>query len=1498
MSDSVGPIARIGLTAAGAYFGGPIGAYIGSTVGGLLFPAGQDVQGPRLDDLRMQTSAIGAPVPIVYGTYPVTGNVFWATELREESSSQSAGKGGGPEQTTYSYYATFAVGLCEGPIVGVRRIWANQELVYDARPKSDAESADEYAERAAATASFGEYVTVYYGTEVQDPDPTIEAEEGAGTVPGFRGLAYLLFADLPVDRYGSRIPALQVEVVTAGSTEPAEEEYSNEVLYPWIKEAVIDVENCRNDHEYSAIDAKEWGSKEDAIQNTVDDEISGVDSSNFQFLLGWSLDGQELSRVYLPNAGEKEELFLHHNRFGSHNLKAFYGSLSWTNIDSSCDAFYTNDLPADGERFWWSYELEGEESTSVLNGSWRVTPGADYNGDGDIVFGSCTEYPFEGGFYPVISYSPDGELFVRRVPRAPDNPCDPRCDDPLPLIDGGRFCVIADSLFANTGWARDESRTYKVLARYAAQGGEVVRYPLNPARPEGHSAYDDQAFWESAYAAAVEAGDLPPGMSYRADGDGDIDTYPRIQSFGYTRTPYADPLAAESVPLSDIVSDLCDRANLAHYDVSDLESVEVHGFAVGRVMSARDAIRPLRQYGLFDGGEIDGELVFVRRGGGSVATLTANDLGAYESGTTRPPSVRVERTQDVELPRRLRVRYRSVNRDYEESEQAAGRLTTDAVQVQDVEVVVAMTDDEAAQLAEILLYEAWTGRNVYRTALAIPQLALSPTDPITLPVDGVQERARIINSDYRVPGIIDVELVRDDDGAYVSYAVGETGGIRYPTLGVAGPTEAVLMNLPALTDDDDRPGYFVAMRGLLPRWGGAVLLRSADGGASYTTVATSNQAATMGSATNALGDSLTTVWDRGNTLNVALDNGELEGITEDAVIAGGNVAALEVRDGSGNTIGWEVLQFADATQQGDGSWDLTDLLRGRRGTEWAVDQHQAGDRFVLLTGGGIARVALDLSGVGEERRHKPVTTGQDAQGAEELQFAGQGVALRPYAPVHIGAREVSGDLYLHWIRRTRLGGEWQDGMDVPLSELDERYEVDIVVGGAVVRTLPAMTTEVLYDSSALIADFGIVPEQIVCRVCQISDAVGRGYVAEATVDIPASVAASSGGGDDDDVVQPSTDSAQVDFTGTFHTSDSFDITVVRSGARARLTVDATGHAALSDLADDFASQVAAEFPDLAVTRPVPTAVKMTVTTGTIFVVHDRNSVLHSTLSMARMKQVPMPVTVGVRQQVSIDLYRVQSGILTESPEFGAEYRRTGSGRVRLPFYGLTYAAEKAQGGLEVEKGLSWSTPEAPSTEYTYAISGLVAAVNESDAFADYGLQGQGLQQGPAEARPKARLRVDSNYRIQPDIFSTTTETGNSHPSGHEPFIAEVVAGVPDLPSGAKQLVVVRFSASASPTDPLQSGMRFTVTLDGVDYTADIGPGDITSALYFSDAYDALKTLIEASGDYDVTLITGTNSSVSPTQYTQGIEIERNVVNTPFTYDAYASYGARVRVTIN
>ena len=208
-------MATLVLGAAGAAIGGSIGGailgisaatiggFIGSTIGSVvdswiissLAPT-QRIEGARMDNLRITSATEGAVIPRLYGRMRIGGNIIWATDFREETktTTQGGGKGGGGggkvKTTEYFYYASFAVALCEGPITGIGRIWADGKLL----------------DTAGITWRW------YPGDESQAADPFITAKMGAANTPAYRGTAYVVFEDLPLGNYGNRIPQMSFEV--------------------------------------------------------------------------------------------------------------------------------------------------------------------------------------------------------------------------------------------------------------------------------------------------------------------------------------------------------------------------------------------------------------------------------------------------------------------------------------------------------------------------------------------------------------------------------------------------------------------------------------------------------------------------------------------------------------------------------------------------------------------------------------------------------------------------------------------------------------------------------------------------------------------------------------------------------------------------------------------------------------------------------------------------------------------------------------------------------------------------------------------------------------------------------------------------------------------------------------------------------------------------------------------------------------------------------------
>ena len=218
-------MATVLLSAAGAALGGSVGgsllglsmaavgrfagAVIGRSIDQRLLGEGSDmVETGKVSRLRLTGAGEGDAIGQVFGRMRVSGQVIWSSEFLETVSVSGGGGKGAPSQpktAQYSYSVSLAIALCEGEITRIGRIWADGVEV----------ARDDLTLR------------VYTGTRDQMPDPKIEAVEGAGSVPAYRGTAYVVIEDLDLSPYGSRVPQFTFEV-----TRPAQDGAPGAALDP------------------------------------------------------------------------------------------------------------------------------------------------------------------------------------------------------------------------------------------------------------------------------------------------------------------------------------------------------------------------------------------------------------------------------------------------------------------------------------------------------------------------------------------------------------------------------------------------------------------------------------------------------------------------------------------------------------------------------------------------------------------------------------------------------------------------------------------------------------------------------------------------------------------------------------------------------------------------------------------------------------------------------------------------------------------------------------------------------------------------------------------------------------------------------------------------------------------------------------------------------------------------------------------------------------------
>jgi len=371
-------------------------------------------------------------------------------------------------------------------------------------------------------------------------------------------------------------------------------------------------------------------------------------------------------------------------------------------------------------------------------------------------------------------------------------------------------------------------------------------------------------------------------------------------------------------------------------------------------------------------------------------------------------------------------------------------------------------------------------------------------------------------------GIVEFDLVREDlsiyDGLGESPLLGAdlSGGAEAPPEDDGnssdnsrpGSTRLMLLDIPQLMAEHSTPGFYAAASGASDGWAGAVLYRK--DGDEYIQIAQLAERAIIGRADTKLQSGDVTLfddagrtyqYDDANTVTVTLIDSisELASVSDANVEAGINIAAI------GQHGRWEIIGFGTVEQLSERKFRLSHLLRGLKGTEWAVDQHQSGDQFVVLNV-ALRRITDEFADIGVKRRFRAVSVGGVFESASDRSFTESGVSLKPLAPVYIrGEEDADNNRVIRFWDRSRYDGmAGRDGTDSPPpDETLIRYEVDIYnsAGTAVVRTITALGEATGYSAAQQAADFGAVPSSLIVKIYKISgnDAIGRGYAGEATL---------------------------------------------------------------------------------------------------------------------------------------------------------------------------------------------------------------------------------------------------------------------------------------------------------------------------------------------------------------------------------------------------------------
>lgn len=244
MGKVVGVVAQVAFGAIGSAIGGPIGWAVGTLIGGALFGPKQEQQpASRLSDLGVQGSEYGTVIPIfyggqvgdIYGGCPTAGNIIDANPAggieevvgQEKQKTGTAGSAKSQTITTYNYFLTVAVLLCEGP-QQLDELWADEVVLYNRYAVQATIPEDADADlialltqqnqqvigdwglvlETATGAELSDGLRIYPGNHKQLPDTALQAFHD-GVCPAYRGVHYFVLYQFALAPYNNRVPTFR-----------------------------------------------------------------------------------------------------------------------------------------------------------------------------------------------------------------------------------------------------------------------------------------------------------------------------------------------------------------------------------------------------------------------------------------------------------------------------------------------------------------------------------------------------------------------------------------------------------------------------------------------------------------------------------------------------------------------------------------------------------------------------------------------------------------------------------------------------------------------------------------------------------------------------------------------------------------------------------------------------------------------------------------------------------------------------------------------------------------------------------------------------------------------------------------------------------------------------------------------------------------------------------------------------------------------------------------
>jgi len=497
--------------------------------------------------------------------------------------------------------------------------------------------------------------------------------------------------------------------------------------------------------------------------------------------------------------------------------------------------------------------------------------------------------------------------------------------------------------------------------------------------------------------------------------------------------------------LDDTVTEICGWGGLSPSDIDlgDLSGDVVRGYVISSVESIRDSLQNLLAKFYVDVVEVDGKLLFRKRGNGDSITVDEDDLGVTAIGGSFVNKLEQVKNDWMGYPYTLEVSYLSQEGDYSPMVQSSYDVTTDSKETVRINLPLVLTDDEAKAVAMVFRDDMYLSENEVTITLPPKYITAVPTDVITTEVDGITYTLRINKKEvnygddvYHVKFVCVLEDVSLYSKTYTGIPSTNT---TTPTARTIIPILEAFLDIPILDKTHDDLGFYIAAAPGLPgsdvtRWEGTNIYKKIINTDAWSFVGSITEPSMMGVTLTQLGSvGNVNFMDKTNTVDVLMKHGVPATITDKELYYGKNMFLC----------GDEIIQAKTVTHIDGYRYRFSNLLRARVGTLDYVQTHGTIEKFIELDISKLLRVKMDITEIRQAIAYRIVTLGNQSYETEFRMFTNQIIGKKPLPPGQFnGVKKSDGSWKFTWLRSPRGQVTVQAGVEDDVVLVNERYVVD------------------------------------------------------------------------------------------------------------------------------------------------------------------------------------------------------------------------------------------------------------------------------------------------------------------------------------------------------------------------------------------------------------------------------------------------------------------------